>query len=217
MIDMKKIFMTAVLFFAAAIFISAQNGLKLKEGTPVSVSDPQLEWSQYEEKDGKAILTGKGLLLECKKDGFAAFSVCELPLNLDVDDFRVDFTLTPESIDDNHPYGVIFDFGNNKNYNAVVFGKKNYQILNVEKGETSVVYKGMYKLKNKKNIVVSLERVGDRIEVAVESLPLTARKLRKMENPSFGFIVMNKGKLTGHSIAWTIDRNESSDESTTTY
>lgn len=215
MIDMKKFFMTAVLFFAAAIFISAQNGLKLKEGTPVSVSDPQLEWSQYDEKEARAILTSKGLEIESKKDGRFAYSICELPMNMDVDDFRVDFVMTPSNIDDKHLFGFVFDFENENNFSAVLLGKKNFQIVRFEKGEGSVVHKGMYKLNSKKNIPLALERRGDKIAVAVNDLPLTFRKYKKIENPVFGFIIMDKGKLTGNTIAWTINRKGDSEESTT--
>lgn len=169
------------------------------EFTPVS--DPELDWSQYEEKQIKAVLGKKGLELESKEDGMACISVCELPINMQSEDFVVALKMTPESVDDKKPFGIVYDYKNDANYKMLLILKKGFQLIECEKGECSVIKKGMYKGKDKE-FILSITRNKNKLYFGINGINLTSQLNSNLEYPVFGFVIASKGKLIGKSLAF---------------
>lgn len=110
------------------------------------VSDTELEWTQFDEKDGKAIIDKEVLKLESKHKEKFTVSCADFQLRPQDEDFIADFIFKPENVNDDNPFGIVFDFKNDRNYSLITFGKKNYTLYTCEKGELAVAKRGIYKL-----------------------------------------------------------------------
>jgi len=167
----------------------------------IPASDPELDWSQFEEKQTKAVLGKKGLELESKSNDVACASVCELPINMASDDFIVALKMVPESVDDKKPFGIVYDYKNDANYKMLLVLKKGFQIIECEKGDCFVVKKGLYKGKGKE-FTISITRNKNKLHFGINGINLTAQLNSKLEYPVFGFVIASKGKLVGKSLAY---------------
>lgn len=196
------ILLIAVLFFGYSN-VTAQNIMNydVRELEYTPVSDPEFDWSQYEEKQIKAVLGKKGLELESKAEGMPCLSVCELPINMKSEDFVVALKMSPESVDDKKPFGIVYDYKNDANYKMLLILKKGFQLLECEKGEISVVKKGMYKGKDKE-FTLSITRNKNKLYFGINGINLTSQLNSNLEYPVFGFVIASKGKLIGKSLAF---------------
>lgn len=183
--------------------MTAQNIMNydVRELEYIPVSDPELDWSQYDEKQIKAILGKKGLELESKVEGVPCLSVCELPINMKSEDFIVALKMSPESVDDKKPFGIIYDYKNDANYKMLLILKKGFQMIECEKGECSVIKKGVYKGKDKE-FTISLTRNKNKLYFGINGINLTSQLNSNLEYPVFGFVIATKGKLVGKSLAF---------------
>lgn len=215
---MKKI----ILF--AAVIILAVNGFAqsleddraqsekfndynvIQEIELISCADPEYDWSQYDEKTGKALVTKKGLELESKANGFYCMSFCELPIAMQFDNFAVRFIMTPKEISDAKPFGIVYDVENEANYRMLLVMKKSFQVITVTDGKSAIVKKGVYKANNKsKQTEIDLVRQNDKLYFFINGLELLKLSSPKMENPTFGFVVAPKTKLSCNAIGYKKD------------
>lgn len=197
-------------FVAAAIATGAIWAKAIEPGEYIAAGDPSLEWSQFDEKNSKCMLTGKGLELESRKDKSSAITTCELPFNIK-DDFRVDLTFKTNGLDDSRLCGIVFDFENDSNYSMLLFGKKNFQLLRCSKGDISVIHKGLFKSKNKV-LDVTVEQAGNKLSFALDGMNLMTRRNVTLQYPVFGFITCDKSKLLGQGIRWKSVIRETEEE-----
>lgn len=183
--------------------MNAQNIMNydVRELEYIPVSDPELDWSQFDEKQIKAILGNKGLELESKVEGMSCFSVCELPINMQSEDFVVALKMLPESVDDKKPFGIVYDYKNDANYKMLLILKRGFQLIECEKGELSVIKKGMYKGKGKE-FTLSIARNKNKLYFGINGINLTSQLNSNLEYPVFGFVIASKGKLVGKSLAF---------------
>lgn len=227
---MKKIILGAAL--AAIVSVSAyaqEEGYPIFHKTPTSITvddfegielttcaDPTFDWQQYDEKTGKALVTGKGLELESKKDGVYCMSFCELPISVKDDNFVVRFVMTPNEISDDKPFGVVYDVENEDNYRMLLIMKKSFQMLSVKDSKYSVVKKGIYKLKHKsKKLEIEMMRLKDHLYFYVDGLEILKSKCPEMENPNFGFVVSPKVKIVCNGIGFIKETPEDEEETDT--
>jgi len=183
---------------ATAQDITSHDVLDL-EFTPVS--DPDFDWFQFEEKQAKAVIGKNGLELESKEDDVPCISVCELPINMESDDFLVALKMIPGSIDDKKPFGVVYDYKNDANFKMLLILKKGYQIVECEDGNRAVVKKGLYKGKDKE-FIISIMRNKNKVHFGINNINLTTQLNANLKYPTFGFVITTKGKLIGKSIAY---------------
>jgi len=185
-------------FVAAAQSITSFD---VSEMEYIPVSDPDFDWSQFEEKTIKAIIGKKGLELESRVNDVPCLSVCELPINVKSDDFIVSLKMIPQSVDDSKPFGIVYDYKNDANYKMLVIKKKGFQLIETEKGVPSIVKKGLYKGKGKE-FTISITRNKNKLFFGINGINLTSQLNAQLENPVFGFVITSKGKLVGKSIAY---------------
>lgn len=202
-----------------------------------SASDPELEWSQIDTKQIKVRFKGQSLQLESKlPDGFA-YSVTELPINVeDTPDFLFGFTLNgfkpndgftknqklfsqlSKSLDNNNSlmtgsFGMLFDYQDIHNYKAFAIYKKTYQFYTVKDGSISLVKSGPVKYKdNSFNLILKRENGG--IEFTLNGLEIC--KLRKidLESSYFGVFICGKGKAEMPSFMMYVPEQENTEQST---
>lgn len=184
-------------------YISAQNIMNydVRELEYTPVSDIKLDWSQYKEKQIKAVLGKKGLELESKTVGIPCISVCELPINMKSEDFIVALKMSPEAVDDKKPFGIIYDYKDDANYKMLLILKKGFQLIECEKRELSVIKKGLYKGKDKE-FTLSITRNKNKLHFGINGINLISQLNSNLEYPVFGFVIASKGKLIGKSLAF---------------
>ncbi len=206
---MNKVFLTVALaLWCGSCF--AQT-LELPEVELISMSDPEYEWMQYDEKEGKALLKKDGIELESKKDNGYAATYCEFSMNPVDTDFVVTFNMKPGSVDNDKAFGIVYDVENDITYKAVVLTKKGFQILSVEDGKASVLRKGIYKVKSKDfNLTMLMKR--KKLTFYINGLPLATIKNAEIKNPQFGFVTSNKGKLLCKSFGYKVWYRESEED-----
>lgn len=189
----------------------------------MDVSDPELLWNQFEEKDSKSVIEKNKLVLESRKDKQAVVSCAEFSLNPEEEDFFVEFIFKPSEIKDVPSFGIAFDYKNENNFSVISFGKKGYAYSVCEKGEYSVVKRGMYKLApHKKNVSdeeyaptlnklltdkkvfdVALVQSRGQFYLVVNDVEIARFKSIKITNPNMGFFTEGKSKLEAYAVLFS--------------
>lgn len=189
----------------------------------VAVSDPEYLWTQYEEKDEKVVLDRNVLRLESKQDGLSVISCAEFMFNPEEEDFIFEFVFKPSEVNDKKPFGIVFDYKNESNYSLITFSKKGYMYSVCEKGELSVVKRGMYKLaprkkqfgeeeyaaelqsilKDKNVYDITLVQQQGKLILHVNDVEVVSMKNIKITNPNMGFYIGSKMKLDAYCVLYS--------------
>lgn len=166
-------------------------------------SEAEFDWSQYDEKAGKAMLTKKGLELESKEDGVWAMTFCELDnFNPKSQDFIIRYVMEPNDISDDKPFGIVYDVEDEENFRMVIVYKKNFRVCRVVNGH---IYKGrskLYKPGKEKKMEIDLVRDRGKLYVFINGLELFDTKSPVIEHPTLGFVLPTKGKMLCEGIGF---------------
>ncbi len=114
------------------------------------VNDPEYFWTQFKEKKASVVVDKDKLRLESKKEGLSVVSCAEFDINTEAEDFIFEYVFKPSEVDDNKPFGIVFDYKNENNYSLITFAEKGFMYQVCEKGEFSVVKRGTYKMSSRK-------------------------------------------------------------------
>lgn len=198
----------------------------------MEVADPELQWNLYEEKEAKCVLDKQKLILESKKEKQTVVSCSEFSLNPEEEDFFAEFIFKPSELKDVPSFGIAFDYENENSFSAILFGKKGYAYGICEKGEFSIIKRGMYKLasrkkevsdeeyatalneilKDKKMFDVSLVQSRGRLYFLVNDVEIAGFNNVKITNPNMGFVVEGKQKIEAYAILFSTISYEDEDE-----
>lgn len=198
----------------------------------MDISDPELLWNLFEEKDTKSVIEKNKLVLESKKDKQAVVSCAEFSLNPEEEDFFIEFIFKPSELKDVPSFGIAFDYENENSFSAILFGKKGYAYGICEKGVFSIIKRGMYKLasrkkevsdeeyatalneilKDKKMFDVSLVQSRGRLYFLVNDVEIAGFNNVKITNPNMGFVVEGKQKIEAYAILFSTISYEDEDE-----
>lgn len=236
---MKQIIMIIGMLIVASTVAYASLPDNLEECGQVEFSptDPEYEWSQIDSKQIKVGLKSQTLSIESKTpDGFA-YSVTELPINVeDTPDFVFGFTLNGFKPSDNSKneklasklsakvgnsndilmmgsFGMLFDYQDIRNYKAIAIFQKTFQYYVVKDGILSMVKSGPVKFKgNSFKLIMKRENGG--VEFQLNGIDVC--KLRKINLTSsyFGVFIYGKGKADMPSFMMYIPEQEDSEQST---
>lgn len=187
---------------------------EFEEGTiVVTMDDPAHEWSQFDSKEGKAMLLKDGsFILESKSDQFSAITITELDLAPDTD-LSIGLKLMAAPQEDKY-VGLVFDYANNRNYKAFLVSKKTFKYIIVEGGETSEIKQGLVKT-GKTIESITFNKLGDKIDVRVNGLDTTILKKVQISNMNLGVIVCGKYKANIFSLYFKEHISEDTEQSTT--
>lgn len=198
----------------------------------MEVADPELQWNLYEEKDAKSVLDKQKLILESKKEKQTVVSCSEFSLNPEEEDFFAEFIFKPSELKDVPSFGIAFDYENENSFSAILFGKKGYAYGICEKGEFSIIKRGMYKLasrkkevsdeeyatmlneilKDKKMFDVSIVQSRGRLYLLVNDVEIAGFNNVKITSPNMGFVVEGKQKIEAYAILFSTISYEDEDE-----
>lgn len=203
---MKKFY----LLLSSLVFVlslSAQDR-EIEENAPeiMEVISPDFDWENFDNKQARCKFKKNVLELECFKKNQHACTHTELDFDVSNSDFIICFQIDVEKLDDEHRVGIVYDFKNQKNFHALCFGKKQYSLLCYENGDNVVVKEGLYKLDNKKRLLITLKKKGKRVEFYLGSkyFPLTTLKNCEITNQSVGFYVENETKINITGLGYRV-------------
>lgn len=224
-------------FAVAAVFLSplaSYGQTVLTDYKTVRMDDGLAEWTEFDEKEGKAIIKGEYIEIESRADDYYAASYAELPVNLSDAGFVVNADLLPASIDDKHMFGMMFDVKGNSRFQAILFNKKQYYVISCDKGEMTVDKKGLYKVQKNPKIIQfgGFQHIGEITPLVDNSklmsvtmvydhgtatfflngLEITSVKNAQIEYPAFGFFTDGKSKLKGYGFTYSLLMSDDDEE-----
>lgn len=191
---------------------SSDSGDGSQELKITPVDDPAYEWSQFDDKKGKAIMKQGMLLIESKDDKGSVASVVELDQDPAANfAFLVVLSAKPE---ENAEVGVVFDYKDNRNFKAILFSKKNFVYETVNGGEVSIVKQGFVK-PGKEISVIQMDRNGDKVDVYLNGMDVTTLKRVDIETTNFGVVVTGKYKASVRGFYYkSLDNGDDIEQST---
>lgn len=210
--NMKKLIMLAI----ALASVTAVNAQKISANVSKATEriekllekieltpciDPEYDWQQYDEKNGKAKMEKKFLLLESKKDDAFCGTFCELPIAMKHDDFIVRLQMAAK-ISDDKGVGIIFDVEDDANYRMLLLMKKSYQLINIKDGKQLVAKKGVFKIKTNEIVDLAISRYKEKLHFLLNGQEFFVTKSPEMENPTFGFVAPPKTKIACMGIGY---------------
>lgn len=215
---MKKITFLVIALFAAVPNIYASLPEELTEEcgqTAFSVTDPEYEWSQTDTKHVKVNLTSKGLFLESKNEDSFAFSVSELPIDIEeLPEFLFGFKLSNMKIDNKNRFGMIFDYQDIRNYKGISILKKQYEYFTVIDGVYSAIKSGPVKYKGS-DFTLILKRENGGIEFSLNGIEVCKLRKIKLTSSYFGVFIGGKAKAIMPEFILYIPQQEDTEQSTT--
>lgn len=220
---MRRLILSLVLAVSALVSIAQINIHGTYELKYVPIADPEYLWTQYEEKNEKVILDKNVLRLEAKQEGLKVISCAEFFLNTETEDFIFEFVFKPSEVNDKNNFGIVFDYKNENNFSLITFNKKGYMYSTCEKGELSVVKRGVYKLSPRKKIIadeeyaeelrailknknvydVTLVQQQGKLFLLVNDVEIMSLKNVKITSPNMGFYVGSKMKLDAYCVLYS--------------
>lgn len=203
-----------------------------------SASDPEFDWSQTDTKQIKVKFKSQALQFESKLPNGFAFSVTELPINVeDTPDFLFGFTLNgfkPSDYTKNEKifsgllkqsdtnnnllipgsFGMLFDYQDVHNYKALAIFKKTYQYYTVKDGIISLVKSGPVKY-NGDSFKLILKRENGGIEFVLNGIEVCNLRKIALTSSFFGVFINGKGKAEMPSFMMFIPAQEDIEQTTT--
>ena len=178
------------------------------------INDPAYEWSQFDNKFGKVVMTHEGLLIDSKSKNSAIITTAEFPLNPEDGAFEYGLFFTKTTAENGKYIGIVFDYESNKNYKAIVFSKKDYIFYEVEKGEQSVIKQGLVK-PGKLITSLFIKYEGSKLEVLLNGLEVTTINRVSISSSQLGIIVSGKTKAQCEAFYFYIPESENDSEQST--
>ena len=220
---MKKI--SIILLFACLIPLCAKAQISIKE-TFNSDDKLRLDWEEYADKRGSALVMDGQLVLTCKEKDHARMVFVNLPINVEKD-FKISSSIIVKHISDNNWFGISIDDNefiklgffmsedflyvgyyenSTSNFGDSDESTKDYRII---KGDGKVI-----KLKSGKNVTVNtiLEKKGKKLIFSINNVKV----YEKYHKNSDFFVAPRLGFITEGVSEIKIDEvkieQESSDE-----
>lgn len=177
-------------------------------------TDPQFEWSQFKDKKGCAILSNKGLVLECKSADYYVTSITELAFNTETDNFQFSANFVGPKLSNDTKIGIVFDYADNRNYKAITISKEQYSYFIVKDGMSSTVKTGLIKYKGAFYNLL-MKKKADKIFFYLNGIEFAKFSRIKIESPYIGVMLEGKGKTLIPSFTFGIEDQQELEESTT--
>lgn len=180
-----------------------------------NVSDPEYDWSQSHDKKISVEINNEGLVLSSKEDDGMAFTIAELPIDIEENnEFMFGVTLIGPKIDDKKNLGLIFDYENARNYKGIAIYKKQFDYFVVKDGTLSSVKTGLVKIKGN-TYTITMERKNGKVEFKLNDLELCVLKKVSITNAMFGAYIKGKMKAIMPIFYMYNAEREDSEQSTT--
>lgn len=180
----------------------------------ILTTDPQFEWSQFKDKKGSAIISDKGLVLECKSAEHYVVSITEMYFNTETDNFGFSARFFGPKLSDTTKIGIVFDYFDSRNYKAITISKDQYTYFIVKDGMSSTVKTGLVKYFGTAYHLL-MKKEADRIIFSLNGIEFAKLTRINIESPYMGVMLEGKGKTLIPSFTFEIEDQSEQEESTT--
>lgn len=181
----------------------------------IAVTDPEYEWSQTDTKKAKVEFKAQSLALESKDDKGMAYSVVELPINVENNaEFAFGLNLNGPKVEDSKSFGMLFDYQDMRNYKCLQIGKKQFAYIVVKDGIESIVKTGPVKHKGSSFSLVA-KRDNGGIEFFLNGLQVCRLRKITLSSSYCGVCIGGKAKAELRSFIMYIPEQEDTEQSTT--
>lgn len=180
----------------------------------ISMSDPQYEWDQVDDKKIKIELTEEGMKFNCKDESLTALSTIELPIDEERDHFTFGFKFKGIKLDDKRFVGLVFNYEDNLNYQGLGLYKKQCSYFKMKDGKLSTIKTGLIKYKNN-SFTLLMTRNTKGVSFKFNDLDdICHLKSIKIDSPYFGIFMSGKSSMTVPAFTFSVERQDDSEAST---
>lgn len=181
----------------------------------IAVTDPEYEWSQTDTKKAKVEFKAQSLALESKDDKGMAYSVVELPINVENDaEFAFGLNLNGPKLEDSKNFGMLFDYQDMRNYKCLQIGKKQFAYIVVKDGIESIVKTGPVKHKGSSFSLVA-KRDNGGLEFFLNGLQVCRLRKITLSSSYCGVSIGGKCKAELRSFIMYVPAQDDTEQSTT--
>lgn len=200
--------MFSTAYAAASDYETSASGNDDAGWVTFTAGNSQLQWDEFYDKERSAGVQGDKLHIESKKDKISVLTVSSLPLRAD-DDFKVKTVFTVSEINDKTPFGIVFNYKDEDNWEGVTFVENTYSYVVFKDGEEvrskSKSRPTSIKLKKgkKKTVEVTVEKRGEKLRFSIDGNEefLTRRPAEEFKYRDFGYVIGGKGWIDVDSVA----------------
>lgn len=191
---MKTIFLL-VLCFLPFCFAEAQEKRIIKDNFETN----RFQWEEYYENKASASIQDGFLELDCDDDKLSAWSVAELPIDVDRN-----FDLTyffHADIKDDYWFGIVFNYEDANNFNYLVVQEKRFVLYNRVNGSSNVIRRLPIILKKgrDKDIKIAMNKKGKKLTFIVDEMEVVSIT-KNVTNNNFGCIIMGDNTIKLNEI-----------------
>lgn len=174
--------------------------------------DSEIEWTVFKNDDSKAEIKKKSLELECKRENTSAISTAKFKKVNVGKDFEYTALFKPSKIDNKSSVGIVFDYRDDNNFQALIIDKNKYYYVVCERGQEYVEAQGDCKVKGIFcNVTIKKER--NSLKFLVNGIEFgSVKTAKKMRQPNFGVIVNGKNKMSCLAVVLGIPLNSNDDD-----
>ena len=186
---MKRVILT-VFFLLSFYFAEAQGKRVIKDNFETN----RFQWEEfYEKKDSASIQEGY-LELDCDEDDLSAWSVAELPIDVDRN-FDVSFSFHAD-VDDDYWFGIVFNYEDANNFNYLIVQEKQFRLVNRVNGVSSLSRRNAIILKEGRNkdVKIAMNKKGKKLTFLVDDMEVIS-VTKSLTSNVFGCIVVGDNTI----------------------
>ena len=180
---MKRLMIT-LLCLMSFCFLEAQDKRIIKD----SFESNRFQWGEFYERKSSASIEDGFLKLDCDDDKLFAWTVAELPLDVDRS-FNLTYSFHAD-VDDEYWFGIVFNFEDENNFNCFVVQEKRFRLINMINGVMSISRRSGIVLKGgDRDVKIVMEKRGKKIVFHVDDMEVIS-VTKEVTSNVFGCIVL---------------------------
>ena len=186
---MKRVILT-VFFLLSFYFAEAQGKRVIKDNFETN----RFQWEEFYEKKASASIQEGYLELDCDEDDLSAWSVAELPIDVDRN-FDVSFNFHAD-VDDDYWFGIVFNYEDANNFNYLIVQEKQFRLVNRVNGVSSLSRRNAIILKEGRNkaVKIAMNKKGKKLTFLVDDMEVIS-VTKSMTSNVFGCIVVGDNTI----------------------
>lgn len=186
---MKRVILT-VFFLLSFYFAEAQGKRVIKDNFETN----RFQWEEFYEKKASASIQEGYLELDCDEDDLSAWSVAELPIDVDRN-FDVSFSFHAD-VDDDYWFGIVFNYEDANNFNYLIVQEKQFRLVNRVNGVSSLSRRNAIILKEGRNkdVKIAMNKKGKKLTFLVDDMEVIS-VTKSLTSNVFGCIVVGDNTI----------------------
>lgn len=186
---MKRIVITLFCLLSFC-FMEAQEKRIIKDNFETN----RFQWEEYYENKVSASIQDGFLELDCDDDDLLAWSVAELPIDVDRN-FDLTFSFHAD-IKDDYWFGIVFNYEDGNNFNYMIVQEKRFVLFNRVNGTSNVIRRLPIILKKgkDKDIKIAMNKKGKKLIFLVDEMEVLSIT-KEITNNNFGCIIIGDNTI----------------------